>query len=435
MARRRSHFQDADRQHTMTAPITRRDALLRTAALASAGLIPAAALPLAAAPLPKPARREIDRALQAMVGAREIPGVVAMAANEQSVLYQGAFGFRDMAAASPMSTDTIFRIASMVKLLTSVAALQLVERGQLKLDEPAGNIDPTLASPQVLAGFDAKGLPQLRPARKPITLRNLLTHTSGFSYLLWDANVVRYLKFARSHPDLPRMPLMFEPGERWAYGGGMDRVGRLVEIASGQDLDRYFSEHLTGPLGMNDTGFSLTEQQRAREARLHVREANGQFVPRPPEKPDVAKVFSGGGGIYSSAPDYLALLQALLNGGSFRGASILRPETVASMSANQIGHLEAGILRTTNPALSNDVDFFPGVRLRWGLGHMINLDSVPGGRKAGSLTWAGLFNTYYWIDPTMRIAGVIMMQILPFADRQALKTYRHFERGICRALK
>jgi methyl acetate hydrolase len=418
----------------MTGPITRRDALLRTAALASASLIPAAPLTSIAAPLAKPADNEIDRALQARVAAREIPGVVAMAANEQSVLYQGAFGFRDMATGARMSVDTIFRIASMVKLLTTVAALQLLEQGKLKLDEPAGNIDPTLASVQVLTGFDAKGVPQLRPAQKPLTLRNLLTHTSGFSYLLWDPNVARYLKFAHGHPDLPRMPLMFEPGERWAYGGGLDRVGRMVEIAGGQSLDRYFSDHITGPLGMNDTVFALNEKQRAREARLHVREANGKLLPKPQEKTNVAKVFSGGGGIYSTAPDYLTLLQALLNGGSLRGTSILRPETVALMSANQIGNLEAGILKTTNPALSNDVNFFPGVHLRWGLGHMINVDPVPDGRKAGSLTWAGLFNTYYWIDPTMRIAGVIMMQILPFADRQALKAYRQFERGICHAL-
>jgi CubicO group peptidase (beta-lactamase class C family) len=323
----------------------------------------------------------------------------------------------------------------MVKLLTSVAALQLVERGHLKLDEPAGNIDPALASAQVLVSFDAKGVPQLRPAQKPITLRNLLTHTSGFSYLLWDPNVVRYLAAARGDPDLPRMPLMFEPGSRWAYGGGLDRVGRMVEIASGQSLDRYFNDHITGPLGMNDTGFALNEKQRAREASLHVRDANGKLIAKPLEKPDVPKVLSGGGGIYSTAPDYLTLLQALLNGGSLRQTSILRPDTVALMSANQIGNLEAGILKTTNPALSNDVDLFPGVRLRWGLGHMINLDPVPGGRRAGSLTWAGLLNTYYWIDPTMRIAGVIMMQILPFADRQALRAYRQFERGICHALE
>jgi methyl acetate hydrolase len=419
----------------MTRSITRRDAVLRTAALASASMISAAPVPGLAAPRQSGRSEEIDRALQAKVTAREIPGAVAMAANEASVIYEGAFGFRDTGTASRMSTDTIFRIASMVKLLTSVAALQLVERGKLKLDEPAGNIDPTLGSAQVLAGFDAKGVPQLRPAQKPMTLRHLLTHTSGFSYPLWDRNVVRYLKIARSNPALPRMPLMFEQGARWAYGGSLDRVGRMVEIAGAQTLDRYFSDHITGPLGMNDTGFSITVKQRARQASLHVRDANGKLLPQPLERLTVPKVFSGGGSMYSTAPDYLTLLQALLNSGSLRGASILRPETVALMSANQIGNLEAGILKTTNPALSNDVDFFPGVQLRWGLGHMINIDSVPDGRKAGSLTWAGLFNTYYWIDPVTRIAGVIMMQILPFADQQALKAYRSFERGIYHAIR
>jgi CubicO group peptidase (beta-lactamase class C family) len=396
-------------------------------------MLPAVALPAAA--LRKPVQgEEIDAVLQAKVGLKEIPGVVAMAANETSVVYQGAIGLRNMAAATPMSTDTIFRIASMVKLLTSVAALQLVEQDKLKLDEPAANIDPTLAAPQLLTGFDAKGVPQLRPAHKPLTLRNLLTHTSGFSYPLWDPNVVRYLKAARGKPHLPRRPLMFEPGSRWAYGGSLDNVGRLVEIASGQSLDRYFSDHITGPLGMNDTGFAISEKQRARQASLHVRDANGKLHVQPFEKLAAPTGFSGGGGIYSTAQDYLVLLQALLNGGSFRGASILRPETVALMSTNQIGHLEVDVLRTTNPALSNDVDLFPGVRLRWGLGHMINVGPVVDGRRAGSLTWAGLLNTYYWIDPTTRIAGVIMMQILPFVDKQALVAYRQFERGIYHAL-
>jgi methyl acetate hydrolase len=378
---------------------------------------------------------EIDAALQARVAAREIPGVVAMATNEASVVYQGAFGVRSMAAATPMSTDTVFRIASMVKLLTSVAALQLVERGKLNLDEPAADIDPTLGSPQLLVGFDAKGIPQLRPARKPITLRNLLSHTSGLSYLLWDANVARYLKIAHSNPALPRTPLMFDPGSKWAYGGSLDRVGRLVEIASGMTLDRYFHDHICAPLGMEDTVFVVSDQQRARQACLHLRKADGTFVAQPVVKQTPPKVFSGGGGIYSTAPDYLTLLQALLSGGSLAGKTILRPETVALMSANQIGNIEAGIMKTTNPALSNDVDFFPGVRLRWGLGHMINLDPVREGRKAGSLTWAGLYNTYYWIDPASDIAGVIMMQILPFADARALNVYRQFEQGIYRALR
>jgi CubicO group peptidase (beta-lactamase class C family) len=399
-------------------------------------MVPAVSSSGIAARLSRPVQgREIASALQAKVDAGEIPGVVAMASNEQSVVYEGAFGVRNMATATRMSADTVFRIASMVKLLTSVAALQLVERGKLKLDEPAAHIDERLGSARVLAGFDAKGLPQLRPPQKPITLRHLLSHTSGFSYPLWDPNVVRYLKVARNHPALPRRPLMFEPGTRWAYGGSLDYAGRLVEIAGGKSIDRYLRDHILGPLGMNDTAFAITDEQRARQASLHVRGADGRLLPQPLEKPTARNVPSGGGGIYSTAPDYLTLLQALLNGGSLRGAKILRPETVALMSANQIGNLQAGILKTANPALSNDVDFFPGVRLRWGLGHMINVDPVPDGRNAGSLTWAGLFNTYYWIDPTMRVAGVIMMQILPFADPQALKAYRQFERGICHAVR
>jgi methyl acetate hydrolase len=413
--------------------LTRRDALLRTAGLAAASLT----VPLsgAAAAVRKPVQgEEIDAALQAKVAAREIPGVVAMVANENSVVYQGAFGPRNMATAIPMSTDTIFRIASMVKLLTSVAALQLVEQGRLKLDEPAANIDPSLAASLVLTGFDAKGVPQLRPAQKPITLRHLLSHTSGFSYPLWDPNVISYNKAARGKPQLPRRPLMFEPGARWAYGGSLDNVGRLVEIAGDKSLDRYFGEHITGPLGMNDTGFAISEKQRARQASLHVRDTHGKLLPQAFEKLAAPTAFSGGGGIYSTAPDYLTLLQALLNGGSFRGTRILRLESVASMAANQIGNLQIGVMRTTNPGLSNDVDLFPGVRLQWGLGHMINAGPVANGRKAGSLTWAGLFNTYYWIDPSTKVAGVIMMQILPFVDKQALIAYRQFERGIYHAL-
>jgi CubicO group peptidase (beta-lactamase class C family) len=411
--------------------LNRRQIMLQSAALASTGLLAPPAL--AARSRKPPQTGEIDAALQARVDAKEVPGIVAMAANEQSVLYERSFGLRNVAAATPMSSDTVFRIASMVKLLTSVAALQLVERGKLKLDEPAGNIDPALASPRILTGFDAKGVPQLQPAQKAITLRHLLTHSSGLSYPLWDANVGRYLKAARGKADLPRMPLMFEPGKRWAYGGSIDRVGRMVEIAGGQPLDRYFRDNITGPLGMNDTAPTITERQRARQASLHRRGGDGRLVPQPFEKLNEPISFSGGGGIYSTAPDYLTLLQALLNGGSFRGASILRPETVALMGKNQIGNIEAGRLKTENAALSNDVDFFPGVRLRWGLGHMINLDPVPDRRRAGSQTWAGLYNTYYWIDPARRIAGVIMMQVLPFADRQALAAYHQFERGVYRA--
>jgi len=416
----------------MTRQLSRRRAL-QTLAVAGTGIITGASTRRITAASSH--GRELDAILQAAVHAGDAPGVVAMAATDQSVLYEGAFGPRRSGASAKMSLDTIFRIASMVKLLTSVAALQLVERDKLRLDEPAERIDPELASPLVLTGFDAKGGPQMRPARTPLTLHNLLTHTSGFTYPLWDADVVRYLKCAHNDKNLPPRCLTFDPDSKWAYGGSMDRVGRLVEIASGMPLDRYFHEHITGPLGMRDTGFGITDSQRAREASVHRRNADGSFKPAPLEKPVVTRVFLGGGGIYSTAPDYLALLQALLNGGSWRGASILKPETVALMSRNQIGDLQAGVMKTTNPALSSDVDFFPGVRKRWGFGHMITLDPVKDGRKAGSLTWAGLLNTYYWIDPASGIAGVIMMQMLPFADARALRVYRRFERGVYHAFK
>jgi len=417
----------------MKRKLSRRD-VMRTMALTGAGAVIGASP--AGFALPAPARaRSLDAMLRAAVDAGDVPGVVAMAATDSSIIYEGGFGPRSVGMSAKMSPDTVFRIASMVKLLTSVAAMQLVERGKLRLDEPAEKIDPDLASPPVLTGFDDKGAPRLRPAQRPITLRNLLTHTSGYTYPLWDADVVRYLKCCKADKKLPRRPLTFDPDEKWAYGGSIDRVGRLVEIASGMPLERYFHEHITGPLEMVNTVVNLAAGQRAREAGVHRRNADGTFRLEPPEKPTGTGTFLGGGGIYSTAPDYLALLQAFLNGGSLRGATILKPETVAMMSANQIGDLEAGIMKTTNPALSSDVDFFPGVRKRWGFGHMITLDRVRDGRKAGSLTWAGLLNTYYWIDPASGIAGVIMMQMLPFADARALKVYRAFEHGIYRAAK
>jgi methyl acetate hydrolase len=417
----------------MTGQLSRRGAL-QTLALAGAGTILGA--PSTSRALLAPAHGHgLDAILKRAVDARDVPGVVAMAATDNAIIYEGAFGPRAIGAAAKMSPDTVFRIASMVKLLTSVAAMQLVERGKLALDEPAEKLEPELASPMVLDGFDAKGAPQLRPAKTPLTLRNLLTHTSGYTYPLWDADVVRYLKCCNADKKLPRKALTFDPDAKWAYGGSIDKVGRLVAIASNMPLERYVQDNITGPLGMRDTVVSLNPSQRAREAGVHKRNADGSFKTEPLEKPTPVTSFTGGGGIYSTAPDYLTLLQALLKGGSLNGATILKPETVALMAENQIGDFEAGVMKTTNPALSSDVDFFPGVRKRWGFGHMITLDPVKGGRKAGSLTWAGLLNTYYWMDPASGIAGVIMMQMLPFADARALKLYREFERGVYHAFK
>ena len=377
----------------------------------------------------------INSMLHAAASTGDVPGLVALAATEEAILYEGHFGRRRLGEGPAMTRDTVFRVASMVKLITTVAALQLVEQNKLSLDAPVPEIDPALGAPKVLEGFDAKGLPRLRPAARPITLRHLLTHTSGFAYRLWDAKALRYassveqMKLAQKDAAV-RTPLMFDPGERWQYGTGIDWVGRIVEFVSGDSLDVYFRKHILDPLGMNDTAFTISRQQQEREASLHRRQPEGSLVAQPTEPRSTKRTFSGGGGIYSTAPDYLTLLRMLLRGGSLDGVRILRPETVALMGQNQIGSIEVSVLKTTAPALSNDVDLCPGISLKWGFGHMINMQAIARGRSAGSLTWGGLFNTYYWIDPYKRVAAVFMTQVLPFADRRALRVYGQFERGI-----
>lgn len=382
----------------------------------------------------------IDTLLSAATRAGEVPGVVAMAASRNGMLYEGAFGSRRLGEGPPMTRDTVFRIASMVKLITSVAALQLVERDKLSLDAPVPGIDPALSAPQVLEGFDPKGAPRLRPAKRPITLRHLLTHTSGFTYRLWDAKAVRYGTALERLPraqrnEAPHTPLMFDPGEHWQYGTSIDWVGRIIETVAEEPLDAYFRRHILDPLGMTDTGFVISPAQRAREASVHRRGPDGALAAQPIERPSHPHAFSGGGGIYSTAADYLTLLRVLMAGGTRDGVRILRPETVAMMGRNQIGAVDVGILRTTAPAVSNDVDLCPGVGRKWGLGHMLTVQAVPGGRSAGSLAWGGLFNTYYWLDPGKHVAAVFMTQVLPFADGPALRLFRQFERAIYAGLK
>jgi len=385
---------------------------------------------LGARTLPK-----VDALLRIATGTEELPGVVALAATDKGIVYEGIFGRRRLDGAPEMTRDTIFRVASMIKPITSVAALQLVEQDKLSLDAPVPDIDPALGTPQVLDGFDAAGTPQLRPAKRPISLRHLLTHSSGFSYRLWDAKAARYFNSierlsSTDRKRAPSAPLMFDPGERWQYGPSIDWVGRIVEFISGKRLDVYFREHILDPLGMNDTAFVISPQQRAREAGVHRRKPDGSLKPQPAEQQKARQSVSGGGGIYSTGPDYLTFIRMLMQSGSLDGVRILRPDTVALMGQNQIDNIEAGVLRTTVPAASNNVDFFPGISLKWGFGHMINMQAGPDGRSAGSLTWGGLFNTYYWIDPRKRIAAVFMTQVLPFADDRTLRIYRQFERGI-----
>ena len=381
-------------------------------------------------------RLQLDQMLRAAVEAAEVPGVVALAADDRGLLYEGAFGVRDLNTAPAMTLDTVFRIFSMTKAITSVAAMQLVERGKIELDDPVPEVDPALNNPQVLDGFDAAGQPQLRPAKRPITLRHLLTHTAGFTYEYWNADTLRYLQMtgtpAMSTGKLTalRRPLAFDPGDKWEYGISIDWVGRIVEAISGQPIDAYLREHICGPLGMDDTGFVPTLEQLSRHAGAHQRQTDGSLASQPLRPVTVPEFYSGGGGLRSTGPNYLRFLRMLLNDGTLDGARLLRPETVELMNRNQIGSLPAGVMKSCMPELSNDVDFFPGAEIRWGLGYMLNMEPGPNGRSAGTVTWAGLGNLYYWLDPARHVTGMILTQILPFADPAMLRLYGRFERGV-----
>jgi methyl acetate hydrolase len=379
----------------------------------------------------------IDKVLEDAVASGQVPGVTAAAANADGVMFEAAFGRRGMADDAAMTNDTVFRIASMTKAITGAAAMQLVEQGKLSLDQPAGEVLPFLASPMVLDGLDAAGKPKTRPAKGVITLRKLLTHTAGFVYDTWNEEMNRYAS-ATGHPAARTgklaalmAPLGFDPGERWEYGINIDIAGRMVEVASGQDLETYFREHIFTPLGMSDIGFVIKPQWKGRMATVHARDANGALtpieVPPPAEKPEF---YAGGGGLFSTSHDYLTFLRALMNGGELDGARILKPETVALMSQNHMGALNVLPMKTFKPLMSNDCELFPGMDKKWGLTFLINTQDVPGGRSAGSLAWAGINNTYYWLDPASRIAGVLMTQVLPFADPTVLGLLDRFERAV-----
>jgi methyl acetate hydrolase len=364
-----------------------------------------------------------------------------MAATGHGNVYEGAFGRRVLPAGPEMTRDTVFRIASMTKAVTSVAAMQLVEAGRLDLDQPVELILPELAAPQVLEGFDSAGAARLRPAARPITLRHLLTHTAGFGYEMLNTDLARYIR-RRQIPSIAtgelaslRLPLLFDPGEGWQYGINIDWVGRIVETVAGQTLDDYFREHIFAPLGMRDTVFALQPEQMSRLATVHQRKADGSLQPMPTEAaPPKPEFWAGGGGLYATAPDYLNFLRMVLGQGSLNGTTVLRPQTVAAMAANQTGSLDAGVMRTVMPERTNDFVLFPDMRCQWGLGWMITPQRGPDGRSAGSLTWGGIFNSYYWVDLRQQVAGVIMTQILPFADAHALALYRAVEHTLYEAL-
>ncbi|MGO4507294.1 serine hydrolase domain-containing protein [Bradyrhizobium sp. 2TAF36] len=381
-------------------------------------------------------KAQIDEILRQKSDAKEIPGVVAIAASGNDVIYQGAFGKRDLSKPDAMTDDSVFWIASMTKAVTSAAAMQLVEQGKLSLDAPIGSVLPDLAKPQVLEGFDAKGEPKLRPAKGAITLRQLMTHTAGFAYNVWNGDLAVYLEktgtpniFSCQDVAL-KTPIMSDPGTRWEYGINIDFVGKAVEAVSGKRLDAYLRDNLFTPLGMSDTGFKITDNMRQRLVATHARGEDGSLAPIPFEIEQNPEFCMGGGGLYGTAGDYIKFTQMILNKGRGNGNQVLKPETVALMGQNHIGDLTIGKMTTVAPMYTNDVDLFPDIVKKWGLSFLINTAKTPEGRSAGSLAWAGLANTYFWIDPARDVSGVILMQVLPFVDAKCIEAFTGFERGV-----
>ena len=375
-------------------------------------------------------RAAVDAVLSGAVARGEIPGVVAIAATRSGVIYQGAFGVADLPSRRPLRNDAIFRIASMTKPVTSTALMQLVEAGRLRLDDPAAKYLPELADLKVVERFDARtGAYTLRPSKKAITIRHLLTHTAGFGYNFTNP-IVRDFK-PREGEQYAAGPLVFEPGERWLYGTNTDWVGRLVEAIAGQPLETYFRERIFAPLGMRETFYNVPEDTRGRVVTVHRRTGDTAFTVEAVQPPLTNPRPIGGGGLSSTTADYIRFLQMLLGGGALDGARVVSSDTVALMGQNHIGGLGVPALKTAMPDRSADwTMLINDGRDKWGLGFLIAAAPAPGKRSPGSLSWGGINNTYFWVDPARGVAGVILMQFLPFADPRALAVHDAFERAI-----
>jgi CubicO group peptidase (beta-lactamase class C family) len=377
----------------------------------------------------------IDRVLRDAVDRGVVPNVVGVAADRDGVIYEGAAGPRRPDVDDEVTPDTMLRIASMTKMVTTVATLQLHERGVLDLDAPVDRYRPEFADLQVLDGFDGDE-PRLRPPAGRATVRHLLTHTSGLSYWFWNADIVRWEQ-ATGTPNVQSdskliftAPLVADPGTRFHYGISTDWLGRVVEAVTGLSLDRYFAENILEPLGMKRTGFLMTEAQRANSVPIHLRGEDGSWVAtndvapaRPPE------FWAGGHGLFSTPREYLVFQRMLLGGGALGGVRLLAQATVDAAFTNQIGALDfPANIPTADPPTSADFNVGPGHK--WGLGLLLNTEPQPGRRAAGSGAWAGLFNTHFWIDPASGVTGAIYTQTLRFVEPEVYQVYVDFERAL-----
>lgn len=383
--------------------------------------------------LPSPA---IDSYLADALERTEIPGFVALVTSPDGTIYSSAFGQQDVAGGRAMRTDAIFRIASMTKPVTAVAVMMLVEEGLVSLDDPIDKFLPGVVRNEVLASFDAKSLQYTtRPAATPVTVRHLMTNTSGLGYPWSNKTLFALLGGGQPSPTVTTLPLLFDPGTRWTYGESMRVLGLLVEKVSGQPMEAFYRERIFAPLGMLDTGWTLPETKRSRLVTAHRRTESG-IIELPRETGAIGAPARGDGGLYSTAEDYARFLRMLLNEGRAPdGAQLLSEASVALMGQNQIGSLHVETHMIADTSRSRPFPLGPG-RDRFGFGFQVTEaqgDSEL--RSNGSLSWAGIQNTQFWLDPARGIGAVLLMQYLPFYDDSAIATLEGFEREVYRHLE
>jgi methyl acetate hydrolase len=368
-----------------------------------------------------------------------VPGVVAMATDQRGNFYEGAAGQRVMGG-DDMTTDSVFALFSTSKAITGTAVLQAVEEGKLDLDAPAKNYAPDIGKLQVIDGFDSAGKPRLRAPRRDVTTRMLMLHTAGFGYDIFSET---YYRLAQEHGQPGVItgskaslmtPLLFDPGESWEYGSSIDWCGQVVEGVRGKRLGEIFQERIFAPLGMNDTGFTLSASMRARLTDVHARGADGSLTPMHFELTQVPEVQMGGHGLYATVGDYMRFIRCWLNDGAGDNGRVLTAETVRMAVKNGLGDKKIKMLPGIDRSLSNDAEFFPGLSKSWALTFMVNDTDAPTGRPAGAIGWAGLGNLFYWIDRQNGIGGFWATQILPFADPVSFTGYIDFETAVYKNL-
>jgi methyl acetate hydrolase len=366
-----------------------------------------------------------------------VPGVVGMVTDRKGNIYEGAAGETVLGSGKAMATDSVHAIFSTTKAITGTAVMQCLEDGKLDLDAPAKNYAPDIGKLQVLDGFDAAGNPKLRAPKRDITTRMLMLHTAGFGYDFFNE---KYNTMAQKHgqPSVVsasraaiNTPLLFDPGDKWEYGSNIDWCGQVVEGIRGKRLGEVFKERIFKQLDIEDMAFTMTPSMKKRQGDIHARGADGSLTPMSFTLPQPPELDMGGHGLYATVGEYMKFIRMWLNDGNGPNGRVLKKETVEAavkngLQANQKVVMLPGVI----PSLSNDAEFFPGLKKSWSYTFMVNDEEAPTGRPAGAIGWAGLANLFYWIDRQNGIGGFWATQILPFGDAPSFIGYLDFETAV-----